>query len=100
LHGRILSIEAPNYLLCFEVKVMALDDIPFSEGPNGPRAEFVQWIRQVDFLLQHHYGITLDDAGLSEQQRLEYWSSGGAPFELVEWYALKYNLDRVQRYRR
>jgi hypothetical protein len=47
----------------------------------------------VDARLQQIYCIPIVDAGIEEKFLTDHWRSNEAPFEFVEWFAIKYDLD-------
>lgn len=54
---------------------------------------FCDWRTAVDKRLQQIYCITVADAGFDEEYLVGHWRSNEAPFEFVEWYGNKYDLD-------
>jgi hypothetical protein len=53
------------------------------------------WRDAVDKRLHQIYCITIEDAGFDEKYLIGHWQSNEAPFDFVEWFANKYDLDPV-----
>jgi hypothetical protein len=51
------------------------------------------WRGAVDARLHQIYCITIADAGIDEKYLIDRWQSNEAPFDFVEWFAIKYDLD-------
>jgi hypothetical protein len=51
------------------------------------------WRGAVDARLLQIYCITIADAGIDEKYLIDHWQSNEAPFEFVEWFGIKYDLD-------
>jgi hypothetical protein len=51
------------------------------------------WRDAVHRRLLQIYCITIEDAGIDEGYLVCHWQSNEAPFEFVEWYGNKYDLD-------
>ena len=54
---------------------------------------FQDWRTAVDDRLLDVYLISLDDAGIGDDDLAPHWESNQPPYEFVEWFALKYDLD-------
>ena len=54
---------------------------------------FQEWRTLVNDRLLDIYLISIDDAGIDDEYVTPHWESKQAPYEFVEWYALKYDLD-------
>ena len=54
---------------------------------------FPKWRRVVDQRLSDIYLITIEDAGIDDERLRSHWQMKQAPFEFVEWFAIKYDLD-------
>ncbi|THD72229.1 MAG: hypothetical protein E7813_04255 [Bradyrhizobium sp.] len=54
------------------------------------------WRDAVDRRLVQIYCITIDDAGFDEEYLINQWQSNEAPFDFVEWFGSKYNLDPIR----
>lgn len=53
------------------------------------------WRDTVDQRLLQIYCITIEDAGIDEGCLVDHWRSDESPFEFVEWYSNKYDLDPI-----
>jgi hypothetical protein len=53
------------------------------------------WRDTVDVRLHQIYCITIEDAGFDEEYLINHWQSDETPFEFVEWYGHKYDLDSL-----
>ena len=53
------------------------------------------WRDAVDRRLLQIYCITIEDAGIDDGYLASHWQSNEAPFEFVEWYGNKYDLDPI-----
>jgi hypothetical protein len=53
------------------------------------------WRYAVDRRLHQIYCITIEDAGFDEEYLVGQWKSNEAPFEFVEWFGNKYDLDPI-----
>lgn len=56
-----------------------------------------QWVAAVDQLIRSDWHISIQDAGIDEQQLADHWRSGQTPAAFVEWFAEKYDLIRFER---
>jgi hypothetical protein len=56
---------------------------------------YLDWRDAVNKRLYHAYCITIEDVGFGEKYLVDHWQSNEAPFEFVEWYANKYDLDPI-----
>ncbi len=56
---------------------------------------YLDWRDAVDERLNQIYCITIEDAGFGEDYLVDHWRSNEAPFEFVEWYGNKYDLDPI-----
>jgi hypothetical protein len=54
---------------------------------------YCDWRRAVDKRLNQIYCITIEDAGFGGRHLISHFQSGEAPFEFVEWFGNKYDLD-------
>jgi len=57
---------------------------------------YPEWREAVDRRLLEIYCITIADAGFDEKYLADHWQSNEEPFEFVEWFGNKYDLDPVQ----
>lgn len=46
-------------------------------------------------MLKKHYGLTINDAGWDEVELKKFHGDGDTPQEFLEWWAEKYDIDRV-----
>jgi hypothetical protein len=53
------------------------------------------WRAAVDKRLHQIYCITIEDAGIDEDYLMNHWRSNEPPFEFVDWFAIKYDLDPI-----
>lgn len=65
--------------------------------PSVPRLEFAQWVEEANKHLMAGYLIDFDMAGLDDEDMLRLYNYNESPQEIVEWFALKYDLDRHER---
>jgi hypothetical protein len=56
---------------------------------------YPDWRDAVNQRLDQIYCITIDDAGVSEEHLIDHWQSNEAPFDFVEWFGSKYDLDPI-----
>ena len=56
---------------------------------------FHTWRAVVNQRLKKIYAITIDDAGIDDDRLKSHWQSKQAPYEFVEWFANKYDLDPI-----
>lgn len=54
---------------------------------------FAEWRRAVNRRLKDVYVITIDDAGIDHDRLSSHWEMKQPPYEFVEWFANKYDLD-------
>ena len=54
---------------------------------------FQKWRDVADRRLKDIYLIDFDDAGVDDNYLASHWEAKQSPYEFVEWYALKYDLD-------
>lgn len=54
---------------------------------------YAEWRNTVDQKLKDVYLISLDDAGVDDEYLTPHWKSKQAPYDFVEWYTLKYDLE-------
>jgi hypothetical protein len=55
--------------------------------------QYSDWRKAVDGRLQQIYCITIDDIGFNEEYLIDCWESQEMPFDLVEWFGKKFDLD-------
>jgi hypothetical protein len=53
------------------------------------------WSVRVNEIMKKHYAITIEDAGLSEDDIRHHFRGEPDPAAFVKWYATKYDLDHV-----
>ena len=63
---------------------------------NNP--SFAKWCEAVNHRLQNVYMITIEDAGIDEADLKSHWETEESPYDYVEWFALKYDLDSKAAY--
>jgi len=54
---------------------------------------FLEWRNAVDRRLQDIYITTIDDAGIEDERLTSHWEMKQSPWEFVEWFGNKYDLD-------
>ena len=54
---------------------------------------FAKWRRAVNRRLKDVYVITINDAGIDDERLFSHWQMKQLPYEFVEWFAIKYDLD-------
>lgn len=54
---------------------------------------FAKWRVAVDRRLNDIYVITISDAGIDDEFLKSHWEMKQSPFEFVEWFGIKYDLD-------
>lgn len=54
------------------------------------------WIVAVDRLLKRDWCISVNDAGLDDEDLTRHWRDGDAPEAFVAWFAEKYDLVRFE----
>jgi hypothetical protein len=54
---------------------------------------FAKWRSAVNRRLKEIYAITIDDAGMSDEFLTSHWKTKQSPYEFVEWFGIKYDLD-------
>jgi hypothetical protein len=57
--------------------------------------QYRDWRDTVDKRLHQIYCITIADAGVDEDYLVDHWQSNEAPFEFVQWFGNKYDLDPI-----
>jgi hypothetical protein len=58
---------------------------------NNP--SFAKWCEAVNHRLKNVYMITIEDAGIDEADLTSHWETKESPYDYVEWFARKYDLD-------
>jgi hypothetical protein len=54
---------------------------------------FAKWRTHVNDRFKNIYLVTLVDIGMDDEDLKSHWKDKEAPYEFVEWFALKYDLD-------
>jgi hypothetical protein len=54
---------------------------------------FARWRQVVNQRLKDIYVIEIDDAGIDNEMLTSHWQMKQSPYEFVEWYGTKYDLD-------
>lgn len=54
---------------------------------------YLDWRDAVNKRLHQIYCITIEDAGFNEEYLIDRWQSDERPFDFVEWFVNKYDLD-------
>lgn len=79
-------------------ELAGLKDAPIAEeeDPQGHLSlETRNWIREANAYLKQHYAIDFYEGGADEEELVRAAESGDTPKEYAEWWAEKYDLDRV-----
>jgi hypothetical protein len=62
---------------------------------NNTSVSYISWKTTVDRMLSHTYVISIEDAGIDDDQLMAHWSLKESPKEFVEWFGAKYDLQSV-----
>jgi hypothetical protein len=54
---------------------------------------FAKWRDAVNRRLKEVYVITINDAGIDDEFLTSHWEMKQSPYEFVEWFGNKYDLD-------
>jgi hypothetical protein len=54
---------------------------------------FSKWRKAVNRRLKNIYAITITDAGIDDEFLTSHWEMKQSPYEFVEWFGTKYDLD-------
>ncbi len=65
----------------------------FKEYWTWEEISFREWRNAVDRRLKDIYGITIDNAGIEDERLRSHWETKQSPWEFVEWFGNKYDLD-------
>lgn len=57
--------------------------------------EYTDWLKRAEQSLTNLYGIDLVDIGLDGTQLIDHYRTWPDHTEFVEWFANKYDLDRL-----
>jgi hypothetical protein len=60
---------------------------------------YSRWKATVDKRLVAIYGITIVDSGVDDEYLTVHWEMKQSPYEFVDWFGIKYDLDAVSSYR-
>lgn len=60
---------------------------------KGEEISFPKWRNAVNRRLNDVYLITINDAGIDDEMLTSHWQVMKSPYEFVEWYAIKHDLD-------
>jgi hypothetical protein len=63
------------------------------DGWSWTEIGFAEWRSAVDRRLEEVYLTTIDDAGIDEERLSSHWQMKQPPYEFVEWFGNKYDLD-------
>jgi hypothetical protein len=55
---------------------------------NATTVPYISWRKTVDKVLKSTYAITVEDAGIGDQQLVPHWEQ-----EFVSWFGTKYDLQ-------
>ncbi len=64
-----------------------------ADGWEWKDLNFVNWRSVVNRRLKDIYLIDIDDAGIDDERLTSHWEMKQAPYEFVEWFTIKYDLD-------
>jgi hypothetical protein len=54
---------------------------------------FQEWRNAVEHRLKDLYITTIDDVGIEDERLTSHWKMKQSPWEFVEWFGNKYDLD-------
>jgi hypothetical protein len=54
---------------------------------------FPKWRAGVNRRLVSVYGITIAQAGIDAERLMAHWEEKQSPYEFVDWFGIKYDLD-------
>ena len=54
---------------------------------------YISWRKTVDKVLESTYAITIEDAGIGDQQLVAHWKGRESPDVFVSWFGAKYDLQ-------
>jgi hypothetical protein len=60
---------------------------------------YSRWKTAVNKRLVAIYGITIVDSGVDDDYLTVHWEMKQSPYEFVEWFGTKYDLDPISSYR-
>lgn len=63
------------------------------DGWEWKEVSFAEWCAVVDRRLEGIYLVNIDDAGIDDERLSSHWQLKQSPYEFVEWFANKYDLD-------
>lgn len=61
---------------------------------------FSRWRHLADKALSARFAITIEDAGMPEDDLRKSWQSGQTAQEYITWYGEKYDLTRLKEWRK
>jgi hypothetical protein len=64
---------------------------------HGTIVSYTSWRKALDQILERTYAITIEDAGLEDQQLVSYWNGKESPEEFARWFGAKYDLQPNDR---
>jgi hypothetical protein len=63
------------------------------DGWTWADTSFAEWRNNIDHRLEEIYVITIVDAGIDDEFLKSHWKMKQSPYEFVEWFGKKYDLD-------
>ena len=73
------------------------------DGSQGRLAwketSYSRWKAAVNKRLVAIYGITIVDSGVDDEYLTVHWEMKQSPYEFVDWFGVKYDLDPISSYR-
>lgn len=73
------------------------------ESSQGSRtwteASYSRWKSAVNKRLVAIYGMTIVDSGVDDEYLTVHWEMKQSPYDFVEWFGTKYDLDPISSYR-
>lgn len=54
---------------------------------------YATWLKAVNHRFTNVYLASVEDLGIAEENLRDHWEHKEAPYDFVEWFALKYDLD-------
>jgi hypothetical protein len=93
--GLVARLKGSSYATRKVVAVRLAEGLMKTAEDNWAWKEvsFAKWRRAVNRRLKDIYVITIDDAGIDDDRLLSHWQMKQSPYEFVEWFGNKYDLD-------
>jgi hypothetical protein len=78
-----------SYILFYRRLVVAKSE----DNWEWKETSFQKWRNVVNRRLKDIYVITIDDVGIDNDMLILHWEMKQSPYEFVEWFGNKYDLD-------